>query len=214
MQTTIVKRRGDGSIDFDHYRREARNLRTQAKVRAFKRGARLVPPALGAGALLAAYMALNAAVPSAPALAGEVPDAIAAPGEGLVATAHAVGAQIYECKRDSAGRLTWQFREPIASLFINGETVGRHYAGPSWEMNDGSVVSGKVVARASGARPGDIPLLKLNAAAWEGRGQLGSVTTIQRLNTRGGSADASCESEGAFLSVPYTADYAFYRKQD
>jgi hypothetical protein len=23
-----------------------------------------------------------------------------------------------------------------------------------------------------------------------------------------------CESRGAFLSVPYTADYAFYRKRD
>jgi hypothetical protein len=73
-----------------------------------------------------------------PAAAGELPDAIAAPGEVLIATTQAVGAQVYECKTDDASKLVWQFREPIATLFIDGKTVGRHYAGPVWEMADGS----------------------------------------------------------------------------
>jgi hypothetical protein len=74
---------------------------------------------------------------SAPSIGNaQVPDAIAAPGQTLVATIHAEGAQIYECKADAAGELAWQFREPIATLLMDGKTVGRHYAGPNWELLD------------------------------------------------------------------------------
>ena len=79
-----------------------------------------------------------------------MPDAIAAPGETLVALVHAQGAQVYECKAGASGQLTWQFREPVATLLDeSGKTVGRHYAGPHWELADGSVVR----PRRSGARP-------------------------------------------------------------
>ena len=142
----------------------------------------------------------------------EVPESIAARGEIHVMTVHAVGAQVYECKSDSAGKLTWQFREPIATLFANGKTIGRHYAGPNWELTDGSAVSAKVSGRAPGASASDIPLLRLDASAHRDVGQLASVSTIQRLNTRGGVAEGACASQGAFLSVPYTADYAYFGK--
>jgi uncharacterized protein DUF3455 len=55
-----------------------------------------------------------------PASSAEVPDAIAAPGETLVTTIHAQGAQLYECRADATGKLAWQFREPIATLLIDG----------------------------------------------------------------------------------------------
>jgi hypothetical protein len=142
----------------------------------------------------------------------QMPEAIAASGEILVATIHAEGAQIYECKADAAGKPVWQFREPIATLLVDGKTVGRHYAGPNWELADGSAVVGKVSGRAPGATPKDIPLLKLEAVSHRGTGQLSGVTTIQRLNTKGGVAEGPCESAGAFLSVPYSADYAFLKK--
>ncbi len=145
-------------------------------------------------------------------VAAEVPDAIAAPGETLAATIHAEGAQVYECKADTAGKLSWQFREPIATLLVDGKTVGRHYAGPNWELADGSAVVGKVAARAPGASSHDIPLLKLEVTSRRGTGQLGGITVIQRLNTRGGVAEGACERAGTFLNVPYSADYAFYRK--
>lgn len=148
-----------------------------------------------------------------PAAVIALPDTIAVPGEVLVTTTHAVGAQVYECELGTDGNLTWQFREPIATLFTAGKTVGRHYAGPSWEMIDGSVVSGKVSGRAPAATPADIPLLKLDVAARRGQGQLADVTTILRINTRGGLASGSCDLHRTFLSVPYTADYAFYRKR-
>src|SRR4051794_27418349 len=94
------------------------------------------------------------------ALAGkvhaQVPDAIAAaPGEARMVTLHAEGAQIYECKTDSGGKLAWQFREPIASLLSEGKTVGRHYGGPSWELVYGSFVSAKVAGRSPGANAKD-----------------------------------------------------------
>ena len=79
----------------------------------------------------------------------QLPDTIAAPGETTVTTLHAEGAQVYECKADAAGKLAWQFREPVATLLLEGKTLGRHYAGPTWELADGSVVIGKVVGRAS-----------------------------------------------------------------
>ena len=142
----------------------------------------------------------------------EIPDAIAAPGETLVATLHAQGAQVYECKADASGKLAWQFREPIATLLDGGKTVGRHSAGPNWELADGSAVAGKVVGRASGASPDDIPLLKLDVTSRRGTGRLADATTIQRINTRGGAAAGPCGTAGALLSVPYSADYAFYRK--
>jgi Protein of unknown function (DUF3455) len=142
----------------------------------------------------------------------QIPDAIAAPGESLRVTLHAEGAQIYDCKADASGNLAWQFREPIASLFADGKTAGRHYAGPTWELSDGSAVVGKVSGRAPGATPSDIPWLKLDAASAQGSGLLGGVTTVQRIDTKGGNASGPCGRAGEFLSVPYSAEYRFLKK--
>ncbi len=119
---------------------------------------------------------------------------------------------MYDCKADAGGKLTWQFREPIATLIADGRTIGRHYAGPTWELTDGSAVTGKVAGRAPSATPKDIPLLKLEVASRRGSGMLTGMTTIQRINTKGGVAEGPCDSAGAFLSVPYSADYTFLKK--
>jgi hypothetical protein len=212
MQIDSVRRLCNGVIDIDSYRREALILRRQTGVKFFRSIGRSNWPFVGEMVIIVAFaLALHLMLPMS--AGAEVPEAIAARGEAMVTTVHAVGAQVYECKLDSAGKLAWQFREPIATLFVGGETVGRHYAGPNWEMNDGSAVRGKVVGQAPGERSSDISLLKLEAAPWGRAGQFSSITTIQRLNTRGGVASTtSCDSAGTFLSVPYTADYAFYRK--
>ena len=60
----------------------------------------------------------------------EWPTSIAAATDTAVTALHAEGAQIYECKVASDGKLTWQLREPVATLLLDGTTVGRHYAGP------------------------------------------------------------------------------------
>jgi hypothetical protein len=146
--------------------------------------------------------------------AGEtsLPDAILAPGETIVLTLHAEGAQIYECKAGTDGKLAWAFREPIASLMENGKTVGRHYAGPNWEHADGSAVTGKAAGNAPGATANDIPWLKLEVTARRGTGILANVSTVQRINTEGGKLDGACDKAGSFRSVPYDADYVFLRK--
>jgi hypothetical protein len=157
-------------------------------------------------------LAWPVAIWAASTASAQIPDAVAAPNEAVVATVHAEGAQIYDCKTDAGGKLDWQFREPIATLLVDGKTVGRHFAGPSWELADGSAVTGKIAGRAAGATAKDIPLLKLEATSHRGSGQLTGVTTIQRLNTKGGVVEGSCDSAGAFLSVPYSADYTFLKK--
>jgi hypothetical protein len=143
---------------------------------------------------------------------GQVPAAVAAPGETAVATYHAEGAQIYECKTGSDGKLAWVFREPIATLLFNDQTVGRHYAGPTWELTDGSAVTGKVAGNAPGATAADIAWLKLDVASHRGSGLLSDVVTVQRLNTHGGAAQGACDQTGSFRSVAYSADYSFLKK--
>jgi len=141
-----------------------------------------------------------------------LPDAIAAPGEAIVLTLHAEGAQVYECKAGSDGKLAWAFREPIATLLADGKTVGRHYAGPNWEYSDGSAVVGKAVGNAPGATASDIPWLRLEVASRRGSGALTPVTTVQRINTAGGKLDGACDKAGIYRSAPYSADYVFLRK--
>lgn len=148
-----------------------------------------------------------------PAAAAEsLPDAIAAPGETVVLSVHAEGAQIYECKAGADGKLAWAFREPIATLLAEGKTVGRHYAGPNWELADGSAVAAKAIGNAPGATAADIPWLKLEVTSRRGSGVLTPVTTVQRINTHGGKLDGACEKAGEFKSAPYSADYVFLRK--
>jgi hypothetical protein len=142
----------------------------------------------------------------------QVPEAVAAPGVTKVATFEGEGAQIYECKAGSDGKLSWVFREPIATLLFNGKTVGRHYAGPTWEDVDGSAVTGKVVGNAPGATANDIPWLKLDVVSYRGRGTLANVTTVHRLDTHGGVAQGACDKTSTFRSVPYSATYIFLRK--
>jgi Protein of unknown function (DUF3455) len=146
------------------------------------------------------------------AASAQVPAAIAAPGESVVATMHAEGAQVYECKAGADGKLAWAFREPIATLVLDGKTVGRHYAGPNWEHTDGSAVVAKVAGNAPGKSASDIPWLKLEVTAQRGSGALSGVTTVQRINTVGGVHAGACDKAGALHSAPYAADYVFLRK--
>ena len=159
-----------------------------------------------------ALLLVSGSLVSAYAAEAPLPAAVAAPGETLVLTVHAEGAQVYECKAGSDGKLSFAFREPIASLIVDGKTVGRHYAGPNWEHSDGSAVVAKAAGNAPGATSDDIPWLKLEVTASRGSGVLSNVTTVQRINTKGGKLEGACEKAGSFKSAPYAADYVFLRK--
>jgi hypothetical protein len=109
----------------------------------------------------------------------------------------------------------WQFRAPEAVLVDrSGRSLGRHYAGPTWESNDGSAVVGEVKGRDPGPDPSAIPWLLLSAKSTRGSGLFTPTTSIQRVKTAGGAAPPlPCTAERArqMARVPYTATYYFYR---
>jgi hypothetical protein len=128
----------------------------------------------------------------------------------------AIGSQIYECRND-AGKMAWVFIAPEAELTNDkGDKVGTHGAGPSWTALDGSKTVGTVKARANGAQPADIPLLLLSAKAATGApvGKMSAITSVQRLNTEGGNAQAkgcdTAQDAGKRSKEGYTSDYVFF----
>jgi len=139
------------------------------------------------------------------------PAAFGVADRATVMSVHAEGAQIYECKADAAGRLAWSFREPVATLLRDDQTVGRHYAGPHWALDDGSLVQGKVAMSQPGSTADDVPWLKLDVVRNSGAGALKDATLVLRLNTHGGALKGDCPSAGALRAQPYSADYVFLR---
>jgi hypothetical protein len=140
-----------------------------------------------------------------------LPAAIAAPGETVVLAVHAVGLQLYQCKPSADGKLAWTFTAPQATLTVDGKVVGKHGAGPNWELLDGSLITAKAVGNAPGATENDILWLKLEVTSHKGAGQLDGVTTVQRINTKGGVMKGACDRERG-EGMPYEADYVFLRK--
>jgi hypothetical protein len=145
----------------------------------------------------------------------EVPPALAPPrGARPLAHFHAVGAQLYVCKISAQGALGWSLEAPDAKLFDAGGTeAGRHGAGPTWSLNDGSVVTAKKIAQADAPRGNDIPWLLLEVTSAAGTGVLSTATYVQRIGTaRGamppdGCLGANLDSE---VRVDYSAEYFFY----
>jgi hypothetical protein len=156
--------------------------------------------------LVAALAASGVAAQSASAAGIDVP-----PGNELFQSVHAVGFQIYTCNSTGTG---WTFKAPDARLFDDGgEFFGTHFAGPTWQANDGSTVKGARDASAPSPNPNSIPLLLLHAVTTtigpDGN-TLTPTTFIQRLNTNGGLAPSVPCAANTSGSSPYTADYAFY----
>jgi hypothetical protein len=151
---------------------------------------------------------------SVPLWAQETPKELQPPAnEQILLKVHAKGDQIYSCKADGAP-FAWTLKGPEAQLFDkDGKLFGKHFAGPSWEANDGSRVTGKAVANAPSPDADSVPWLLLTVASRSGEGALARATSIQRVNTKGGKAPSSgCDAahEGQELRAPYSADYVFF----
>jgi Protein of unknown function (DUF3455) len=158
--------------------------------------------------------ALGVILLGATAWAQQVPAALqTVADEQLVARVHAKGDQIYSCKVDGA-QVGWTLKAPEAQLFDKGgKAFGKHFAGPSWEASDGSRVVGKAAANVASADADSIPWLLVKVVSHAGDGVLARVTSIQRINTKGGKAPASgCDAghAGQEVRVPYSADYLFF----
>lgn len=134
-------------------------------------------------------------------------------GARILLRTAADGVQVYTCQASGSG-FGWVFKAPEAALFDeHGRQIGKHFAGPSWQSFDGSLVSGEVAAKADAPSADSIPWLLLRAKTREGTGQFGQVAFIQRIDTKGGVAPASgCDSAhaGAEAQIRYSAVYVFY----
>lgn len=165
---------------------------------------------------IAVLAVLTGCATTQPPASPEVPAALRAPaGQALHLEALATGVQIYECSLKPDSSYEWTFKAPEAALADrSGRSLGKHYAGPTWESSDGSAVVGEVKARDPGPVTSAIPWLLLVAKANTGRGTFAETKSIQRVATAGGPAPAEA-CTGANLKqvarVPYTAAYYFYR---
>jgi hypothetical protein len=174
---------------------------------------RVFSQALAGTALLTLTAAAGAQGAAAPPA---VPDAIKAPaGEQLVLVGHASGSQIYVCGPGADGKPQWTLKAPEAQLRdARGTVIIHHSAGPSWKHNDGSSVTGKAVAKVAAPEADSIPWLLLSVVSHDGSGVLAHITSIQRINTKGGQPPpaAKCDASKQSLEtwIPYTADYYFY----
>lgn len=147
----------------------------------------------------------------------QIPDSLQVPtDQKLILKAYARGSQIYACraKADDSHTFEWTLKSPDAQLFNDqGQRLGRHYAGPTWEANDGSKVTGQLRAKVNMPQANTIPWLLLEAQSHEGKGIFSQVNWIQRLHTVGGKAPTTgCDRvhKNLEVSISYTADYYFY----
>jgi hypothetical protein len=156
-----------------------------------------------------AIMAGNVASAAVP-----IPSAIAVPSDHkLILTVTAKGVQIYGCTVGSDDHPAWTLTAPEATLFDEaGKTIGKHFGGPSWQLDDGSLVTGAPVARDPGPVATAIPWLLVKVASNNGKGVLAAAQMIQRLQTEGGLAPSTACTKGQEVRVPYSASYLFYAK--
>src|SRR5712692_7662269 len=145
------------------------------------------------------------------------PDIGVPDGQTVLLKALGKGVQIYNCKvrADDPSKFEWSFKAPEADLTNkDGKKIAKHYAGPTWEANDGSKVVGE--KKAEVPKAGAVPWLRLKARANEGTGTFARVTYIQRVDTEGGVALA-CGCDQAHVNtearVVYRANYYFYAPQ-
>ncbi|OOG39160.1 DUF3455 domain-containing protein [Rhodanobacter sp. C05] len=124
------------------------------------------------------------------------------------------GVQIYACKA-SGGTYAWLLKAPDATLAdASGKAIGKHFAGPSWQANDGSTVVGEPLNASPSPDAGAIPWLVLHAKSHTGSGAMATVQYIVRERTEGGMAPTSgCDAghAGSEVRVPYSAMYLFFR---
>ena len=150
----------------------------------------------------------------------QLPDAPAVlkvqPGQVLTHVLKGTGVQIYVCRADQAdpAKYQWEFKAPEAELTTSrGKLAGKHYAGPTWEAEDGSKVVARVIAGARNDDPNAIPWLLLSATSNSGPGIFAKTTGIQRLYTVSGKAPTEgCDRDhaGKEARVSYSAQYYFY----
>jgi hypothetical protein len=135
------------------------------------------------------------------------------PGATQLLDAQAQGVQVYTCE-PSANGYHWAFTAPDAWLFDpTGRQIGTHFAGPTWQLQDGSKIVGAVQAQAASPEPNAVAWLLLRVTSHAGTGLLGNAGFVRRIDTHGGAAPTTgCDATQAKTQarMRYTARYVFY----
>lgn len=150
-------------------------------------------------------------------------DLRASPTEVLKEVLTANGDQTYVCRRTPSAvaggsQLLWAEQGSEATLVAaDKQSAGTVVPGPHFIAYDGSYVIGTPLAE---HQIGANTLTwvrykaKFDAARRPGEGRFADVTSIQRIDTKGGlPPQPDCTVEGVRLLVPYAATYRIYHEQ-
>src|SRR5215203_2265158 len=131
--------------------------------------------------------------------------------EGNTLAYHVYGLGVQEYSWDG---MSWVMGGLIANLYSDSNYQGKagtHHGGPTWISNSGGLVTGDKEYECS-PDPNSISWQRLSAYEVDGVGMFSDTTFIQRVNTTGGKAPTYPGTyDGEPVSVPYTAEYFFYR---
>ncbi|TFE69762.1 hypothetical protein A7Q09_04830 [Methylacidiphilum sp. Yel] len=134
----------------------------------------------------------------------------------VVLVAEAKGVQIYSSQPQIGKKSSfeWKLTAPKALLFDkSGKQIGKHYSGPSWELNDGSKITTMLPPIAKVEQKTAIPWLLLKVKSHEGKGLLSNVQYVIRVATLGGLPPKKAPSKKNQCSkISYRATYLFLAK--
>jgi hypothetical protein len=130
----------------------------------------------------------------------------------VVLQAKGDGVQIYACTAANDGA-KWVLKGPDAKLMdAAGKTIGSHFAGPTWKLEDGSLMASQPAPQAN-----SVAWLLLRAKPGTATGALAAVAFVRRTETQGGVAPAlSCVNGydlGTTVRILYSATYTFYAEK-
>jgi hypothetical protein len=138
-------------------------------------------------------------------------------GHQAVLEAKSSGNLFYECQaiKRTPYEYGWLLRRPGVELTdsYGNSIVLSPGPRPSWGHKDGSRVSVRDVVEAPNGR-GNLPLQRARVDASAVPGALQNISYVQRLRTRGGLAPqqhCGAAQLGMRVTVPYEADYVFWR---
>lgn len=148
----------------------------------------------------------------------DLPAAVRVPaGHQAVLEARSNGQLLYECQaiRRAPYEYEWLLRSPGLELTDTYDKRITHKPGAraSWTHQDGSsVIAREFIEVPNGSH--NLPLQRYRTERSETPGALHNITYVQRLRTVGGwipSPTCSAPQLGMRMTVPYEADYIFWR---
>jgi hypothetical protein len=137
------------------------------------------------------------------------------PGQAQALMLHASGVLIYECqpKASDPTKFEWVLKSFEADLYdYNSLPVGRYYAGPTWELDDGGKVIGRLKTTADSPDGKGMPWQLFDVVQASGT-IMGKIKSIRCVKTYGGKVPNEPATEarvGQESRAEFHATYKFY----